>query len=387
LSDLPTSSNFHYIKALAESVYLVYDDNTFGLTFDPSVVFRVDLDSPVTEELASATESINTPVASKGAADATLAILVSVFVVIFMVIIAACVFVGRKYLKVESKFFGNTTITEFPVKQNRDAGSNVSVTVSPSNMGLAIPAYKLVESQAFFLTKKINKGGFGEIWLAEANKHSLQKYGDKIIVKILAPNYNDLNSFQQRAFDQEVAISESLSEESNFIKFLGFCHYPCAILTKFYREGSLGTWIYQKPRILTKRLIAKFSRDIAIGLNLMSETGLSHCDIKPANILIDKHKTKNSFRAVICDFGLTQVLKEEAKASKMFMVSNTRGLSFNYASPELFLRFKQKVEGTKVLEKSDIFSFAMTLFEMLLVKIPWGKPKSTKSSSTTVKLE
>ena len=63
-----------------------------------------------------------------------------------------------------------------------------------------------------------------------------------------------------------------------------------------------------------------------------------HYDLKPPNILLDAHDT-----AVICDFGIANVVGLDASAPRRRLAAGLRqprsvGMTAAYASPELFER-------------------------------------------------
>ena len=78
-----------------------------------------------------------------------------------------------------------------------------------------------------------------------------------------------------------------------------------------------------------------------------------HCDIKSENILI---KTDGSVK--LADYGLARLLKQED-------AMGVRGTS-SYISPEMWL--EQHVDG-----KTDIWSTAITMFELLDLEFPFGE--------------
>jgi serine/threonine-protein kinase len=68
-------------------------------------------------------------------------------------------------------------------------------------------------------------------------------------------------------------------------------------------------------------------RDVARAVAYAHEQGVVHCDLKPANVLLDR-----AGRVVVSDFGFAQMLTAERKTSHVgYAVGGTAG----YLAPEL----------------------------------------------------
>ncbi|MFI5707164.1 protein kinase [Kribbella sp. NPDC051620] len=153
------------------------------------------------------------------------------------------------------------------------------------------------------------------------------------------------------------------------------CHYLRVLdgvprlFIEYVDGGSLAEWIaggrlYQgtQQEVLTRVL------DIAIqaawGLMYAHGQGVVHQDVKPANILLNTAGT-----AKITDFGLSraqspQAVVESGDAQQSLRVS-FGGMTRAYASPEQYSR-------TAVGRRSDVWSFAVSILEMLVGGITWS---------------
>jgi WD40 repeat protein/serine/threonine protein kinase len=152
------------------------------------------------------------------------------------------------------------------------------------------------------------------------------------------------------------------------------CHYVRTlggiprVFAEYLEGGSLSDWIASKrlyeggPESTLKRIL-----DIAIqtawGLHCAHEQGLIHQDVKPANILMMPDGT-----AKVTDFGLAKaraVTGESfvAGAGRSILVS-TGGMTPAYCSPE-------QANGEPLLRKTDIWSWAVSVLEMLVGEVRW----------------
>lgn len=80
--------------------------------------------------------------------------------------------------------------------------------------------------------------------------------------------------------------------------------------------------------------------------------------------------------AVITDFGVTQVVKQNALLVKAFRVSNTAGISPCYGAPELLGQNLVAMRIPSIAQAADTFSFAVILAEIVTRTAPWNFSKS-----------
>lgn len=112
--------------------------------------------------------------------------------------------------------------------------------------------------------------------------------------------------------------------------------------------------------------------DISSAMAAIHFSGVVHRDLKSPNILLEAgvEGGKTSMKAVICDFGLARIVHGK-RVIKNYV--NLEGISPRYTAPEVFSRMKSKEVATGEEEKkSDIFSFAIIVWELLTRKKPWA---------------
>ncbi len=103
--------------------------------------------------------------------------------------------------------------------------------------------------------------------------------------------------------------------------------------------------------------ILRISRQIATGLRAAHEKGIVHRDIKPGNILLENGVQ----RVKIVDFGLAQVIFELSDITSMGQTLGTP----RYMSPE-------QIEGSRVDERADLFSFGCVIYMMCVGQPPFA---------------
>ena len=154
-------------------------------------------------------------------------------------------------------------------------------------------------------------------------------------------------------------------------KIVGFMLQPPVLLMKMYPDGSLLS--FADKQVLNPKWKLRFSLNMACGLFDIHRAQIAHCDIKPQNVLIDRDPQGRPF-CVITDFGIAQVLSEKLLVVKYAQAVTVRGLSVNYAAPEVFLRFRNRLESIRpqVVKASDVFALATTFYYILCRMEPWN---------------
>lgn len=128
-------------------------------------------------------------------------------------------------------------------------------------------------------------------------------------------------------------------------------------ITEYIQGQTLNQWMIDNPnpKIETVRDIAQ---QIAKGLTAFHKLEMIHQDLRPHNIMIDSNNCVK-----IIDFGATRV-EGLIESNINLEQENLQGTAL-YSAPEYFL---QEI-GTS---KSDLFSLAVIVYQMLSKELPYG---------------
>lgn len=153
----------------------------------------------------------------------------------------------------------------------------------------------------------------------------------------------------QRHLYHEVTVHGQLHHE-NIVRLHGFDMMQLEMTLEWVEGMNLKQFIQTQPgcRVTWEFRGKAIARDIASALQHVHDKGIIHLDVKPDNILVpsaDKNPVK------LCDFGHSALLEP----GKDF--AQTASGSPLYMAPEI-MRVGQATD------KSDIYSFGMTLWEM-----------------------
>ncbi|CAM0953185.1 unnamed protein product [Alopecurus aequalis] len=221
----------------------------------------------------------------------------------------------------------------------RSTVSDLSLAVDD----LIIPWNELV------LKEKIGAGSFGTV-------HRADWHGSDVAVKILMEQDYHLDRF--REFMREVAIMKSL-RHPNIVLFMGAVTEPpnLSIVTEYLSRGSLYKLLHRSGArdVLDERRRLNMAFDVAKGMNYLHRRSppIVHRDLKSPNLLVDKKYTVK-----VCDFGLSRL------KANTYLSSKSLAGTPEWMAPEV-------LRDEPSNEKSDVYSFAVILWELMTLQQPW----------------
>lgn len=118
----------------------------------------------------------------------------------------------------------------------------------------------------------------------------------------------------------------------------------------------------------------------------MHNAGIAHCDIKPANVLLEE--SDDRLVAIVTDFGIS-LLVDESETAKVsgFSLSTLKGASVMYAAPEVLLRIKKRIPDEKtpnIFFRGDSYGLSLTIYQMLIRSSPWTLGVTSQSPSISM---
>ncbi len=208
------------------------------------------------------------------------------------------------------------------------------------------------------IIKKLASGGMGEIYLASLERE--EGFSKRLVIKKLLPSLSRNPSFVSM-FNNEARLAAQLSH-ANVVHIFDFGRMDDShfIAMEWVHGENLSDVIAQCKDKTSSGLPARAACEIAIqllrGLDYAhrktgqdgAPLGLVHRDIAPKNVLLSYEG-----EVKIIDFGL-------AKAAAAGDATESGALkgSYSYMSPE-------QVAGKHLDARSDLFSAALVLYEML----------------------
>ncbi|KAI3630824.1 hypothetical protein MIR68_012259 [Amoeboaphelidium protococcarum] len=247
-----------------------------------------------------------------------------------------------------------------------------AMTAVATSHELSIPAYMRYEFGLDFRAGKTiaknvrGKICHGEILNAQQISHA---NGLQVVVKFFEFNVEDPKDQQwYHAFQQEVSVLHMLRDCPYICKFIGYSDNPSCIIMKLYGYGSLRDLILKNAtsnQIYNKSLIVSMLTQSCLALSHVHKFNFAHCDIKLENIMIDFNEFGQMI-PILIDFGISAVVDRQQLSVAAFKVSTLKGLSIEYASPEMFAGFRGKYQIQPYeLQKADIYAMGCITFNFL----------------------
>ncbi|HRH43274.1 MAG TPA: serine/threonine-protein kinase [Pyrinomonadaceae bacterium] len=204
----------------------------------------------------------------------------------------------------------------------------------------------------YTLIKRIGRGGFGEVWLAERRTALLTT---KVAVKLPHDSLVNLETVRQ-----EAVLWEQASGHANVLPIIEANIYDeqVVFISEYAPDGSLADLLKREGQISIEDAV-RFTIGITAGLEFLHSRRIIHRDLKPANILLQGETPR------LADFGISHALQTSV-SSRSEHIKGT----FSYMPPEAF-------DG-KRNEQTDIWSVGVILYQMLRGSLPFPQENSTE---------
>jgi serine/threonine protein kinase len=198
---------------------------------------------------------------------------------------------------------------------------------------------------SYTLIRKLGRGGFGEVWLAEKRAKFVTT---KVAVKL--PHDDQID---HEAIKQEAMLWERASGHPNILPIIDADEYDGQVLivSEFAPDGSLDEWLKQNGKMSVEKAVETTIK-ILDGLEFLHSRNIIHRDLKPANILLQGDTPR------LADFGISRALRTTV-ASQSQHISGT----FAYMSPEA-------LDGKRSVQ-TDIWSVGVNLYQFLTGNLPY----------------
>ena len=199
----------------------------------------------------------------------------------------------------------------------------------------------------------IGAGGMGVVWKARDTRL------DRIVAIKVMPTYIASREDLRTRFEREARTVSNLNHPNICVLHdIGRQDGTDFMVLEYVEGETVATRVAKGPMPLDQ--VLKYATQIADALDRAHRSGVSHRDVKPANVMIARDGCK------VLDFGLAKTaLKSIAPEDSTLTAALTSEGAIvgtpHYMAPEQY-------EGKEADARSDIFSFGCVVYEMVTGK-------------------
>lgn len=202
------------------------------------------------------------------------------------------------------------------------------------------------------LHRQLATGGSADVFLARD-----QLLNRPVAVKVLNATLSEDQDFVER-LRREAQLVASLNHQNIVGVFDQGEQDGAPFIVMEYVDGrSLADILRSEGRLHPDRA-ATIAVDVAAALDAAHRQGMVHMDVKPGNVLITSEG-----QVKLADFGIAKALNEGSETDLTAESGTVMGTA-TYLSPE-------QAQGQKVGPRSDVYSLAVVLYEMMTGRPPF----------------
>ena len=209
----------------------------------------------------------------------------------------------------------------------------------------------------YHIVRKVGEGGMSYVYLARD-----VATGERYAIKVLSPSLaKDANAMARLRREAGLGIRLAHPNVCHIMRF-GETEEGLVYVVMPFVEGEVLSDRTHRMGQLPLAEVAKFAGEIAAGLQVAHELKIIHRDLKPENIMICTAEGEEPC-AVVMDFGLAKERKAGSELEKLTATGIILGTP-EFMSPE-------QLRGKPLDPRTDIYSLALVVFEMLTGKLPF----------------
>ena len=244
---------------------------------------------------------------------------------------------------------------EAKIARSRQLAETVVIGAGASHPGGTLALDAAVEKPKFgrfVVEKELGKGAMGVVYLGKD-----PKIGREVAIKTLAVAQEfepeELADVKERFFREAQTAGRLSHPNIVTIYDAGEEHDYCYIAMELLRGDSLARFTKPAQLLPAEKTVSIIAR-AADALGYAHREGVVHRDVKPANLMYDPEADTLK----VTDFGIARLTASSKTRTGMVLGTPS------YMSPE-------QLAGKRIDGRSDLFSLAVTLYQMLSGRLPF----------------
>lgn len=240
---------------------------------------------------------------------------------------------------------------------------------APTQMGEAAAANAAAEQRetlgGYKILRELGRGAMGSVYLAQ--QLSLDR---NVALKTIQPQHATNPIFISR-FTREAYAAAQLTHHNVVQIYDMGCDRGTHFFSMEFVDGQPLSKVIKERGTLDPKTAATYTLQAARGLAFAHENGMVHRDIKPDNLMLNRHGVVK-----VADLGLVKTVgvSEESQTtdSKLLQASSAHTTMANTAmGTPAYMAPEQATDSSSVDQRADIYSLGCTLFVMLTGKPPF----------------
>lgn len=242
-----------------------------------------------------------------------------------------------------------------PAAEDR-SGLPDSIFIEPSSKPETEDRLPFEKLGHYEIIERIGRGGMGDVY--KGYEKTLDRF---VAIKVLPAQLARQEDFVKRFHAEATAIAKIDHPNIVRIYYSGQDQGHHFFAMQYVDGESLADLLTARKKLTAAESLPVIVQCLA-GIGAAHERGLIHRDIKPGNVLLDRH----SRRALVTDFGVVK----SAHADTHITVTGTIMGTADYIAPE-------QARGSDIDCRADLYAIGILMYQMLGGKLPFDATSAT----------